>query len=315
MMKDFEKVKRAFPWRRVLFVIGLSLGSFLFIRQVWSSYQAIHQQEVVHLQLVYLLGGLILSFLVYLLQMLAWITIMRCLNISLGVHQTIQGYFLSFLPRYIPGSIWGYLSRGQWLEQSYGVEHSISALGSILESLALVSMAFVVAGAYLCLRSAGLMRILLALGCAGLFVATWLCMPKSVMWVGEKRSLSYCGKDFSSRSWAIALMLYLALWLSYGGSILLIGNAVMTSLSNDLLATTFASALSWALGFVAVFIPAGIGIRELTLSTLLSLCIGYSSSQADLMAVISRLEVLLAELGWLSIGLVFRVCKRWKAFS
>lgn len=313
--KNIEEMEKASLWRRVFFVIGLGLGSFLFMRQVWGSYQAIRQQEVIHLQSVYLVGGLILSFLVYLLQMLAWITIMRCLNVPLGVHQTLQGYFLSFLPRYIPGSVWGYLSRGQWLEQSYGVEHSISALGSILEALALVSTAFVMAGVYLCLHSSGLMQVLLALGCTSLFTATWLFMPKFVMRMSERKSLSYYGKGFSSWNWAMALILYLPLWLSYGGSILLVGNAMMNTPSNDLLATTFASTLSWALGFVAIFIPAGIGIRELTLSTLLSLCVGYSASQADLMAVTFRLEVLLAELGWLSVGLLFRIRERWKAAS
>jgi hypothetical protein len=119
----------------------------------------------------------------------------------------------------------------------------------------------------------------------------------------KEKSPSQSRQNSSSRAWSAAIALYLVLWVTYGGSILFIGNAILPAPSTDLLTTTFASSISWTVGFIAIVVPTGIGVRELTLSTLLSRHSGFAPWQADLIAVISRLEIILAELGWLMVGL------------
>lgn len=298
-------------WRRSVFAIGMALGVFLFARQLWSGYRALRQQEFVRLQPAYLLGALMLSLLVYVLQMLAWLMIMRHLGIFIGVRKALGGFFLSFLPRYIPGSVWGYWSRSHWLEDSLGIGYGTSVLGSVLEALALVLTALIVAGVHLSVRSTGTVRLLLAFGSACAMGFTWLAVPKVSMLIVQRLGMaktpmvSRRGSLFGA--WSAALGLCTILWLTYGGSVLLVGNALLSRPSRNWLAATSASALSWTLGFVAVFVPSGLGIREASLSVLLPMYTDFVPWQADLIAVICRFEILVAELMLLIVGLILRI--------
>jgi len=302
-------------WRRFLLYVGLSIGLLLFLLQVRASYEAVQQHEFLLFQPVYLLAALVLNVLVYVLQMFAWAMIMRYLGVLLSLHQTLQGYLLSFLPRYIPGSLWGYWSRSQWLEQSCGIDYATSILGSVLEALALILTSLIVSGMYLYTRLTGFRRFVLAGGCVGLLGLTWLIIPRLAARLSKERTQSYPRKSNPLRIWLAAIVLYIALWMTYGGSILLIGNAVLPTPSGNLLGTTFSSSLSWLLGFIVIVVPTGIGVRELTLSTLLSAHLSLPLWQANLVAVISRLEIILAELGWLMVGLILSANTWWRNLS
>ncbi|MGD9001083.1 MAG: lysylphosphatidylglycerol synthase domain-containing protein [Anaerolineae bacterium] len=298
-------------WRRSVFAIGMALGVFLFARQLWSGYRALRQQEFVHFRPGYLLAALMLSLLVYILQMLAWLMIMRHLGISIGVREALRGFFLSFLPRYIPGSVWGYWSRSHWLEDSLGIGYSTSVLGSILEALALVLTALTVAGVHLTLRSSGYVRFLLALGSACVMGFTWLAVPRVSGLITQRLAAEeppLFGRRVNGlRAWSVALGLCTILWLTYGGSVLLVGNALLPRPSGKWLASTSAAALSWTLGFVAVFVPSGLGVREASLSVLLPRYTDFVPWQANLIGVVCRFEILLAELLLLIVGLVLRI--------
>ncbi len=82
----------------------------------------------------------------FLQQIGAWVLLMRSLNIELPIHKARYIYSLSFLARYIPGSIWGYLSRSEWLLHDYQVSYTSSNYGSILEVALAVSTGFCVLG-------------------------------------------------------------------------------------------------------------------------------------------------------------------------
>ena len=53
-----------------------------------------------------------------LIQIAAWQVIMAGMGIYVGRWHLAQGYMLPFLARYIPGSVWGYLGRSQWMNQN-----------------------------------------------------------------------------------------------------------------------------------------------------------------------------------------------------
>lgn len=294
-------------WRKWLFAVGLSIGLVIFLRQIWVSYEAIQQHEFSLVRPTYLLAALGASLLMYLLQMLAWMMIMRHLGVSLSLRQTVQGYCLSFLPRYIPGSVWGYLGRSQWLEQSHSVDYVVSMVGSILEALALVLTGLLMTGTYFCARSVGSEQIVLTLAGAALLGGTLLIVPRVVMQIGRRvyrgRLSSQLSNGCRLGAWSSAIALYLALWIAFGSSILFLGNAILVDPTDDLLAAISASSLSWLLGFIVVIVPTGLGIRELALATLLSSYGGFLPWQAEVVAVTSRFAIILAELVWLLIGL------------
>lgn len=300
--------------RKTLFTLGLGIGLLLFLRQIWVSYSAIQHHNLSFAKPVYLLAALGATLFMYLLQMLAWFMIMHRLGVPLRLGDTVQGFYLSFLPRYIPGTVWGYLSRSQWLEQSYAVDYAVSVMGSILEALALVLTGLFVAGAYLCARESGSTQLILALACASL-LGLILLVPRFALQIGRRiyrDRLPHPGEiqDGGSRVWIVAILLYFALWLAFGSALLLTTNALLPVSSTDLFVSVFSASLSWVVGFLAVFVPTGIGVRELALSTLLSTYADLAPWQADLVAVISRFELILAELTWLLFGIAIYTCRR-----
>jgi uncharacterized membrane protein YbhN (UPF0104 family) len=294
-------------WRRRLFVLGLGIGLLLFLRQVWIGYRAIQEHGLSSFQPAFLVAALAATLLMYFLQMLAWFTIMRYLGIPLRLGDTLQGFYLSFLPRYIPGTVWGYLSRSQWLEQSYAVDYAVSVMGSVLEALALVLTGLFVAGAYICANVSGSTQLILALACASLFGLA-LLVPRFALQIGrrvysERLPLPGGAQGARSRLWIAAILLYFALWTVFGSALLLTINALLAVSSTDLFVSVFSASLSWVVGFLAVFVPTGIGVRELALSTLLTSHADLAPWQADLVAVVSRFEIILAELIWLLLGI------------
>jgi hypothetical protein len=306
----------AMSWRKRFFILGLVIGLVLFGRQVWISYQAIQLHRISFVRPLYLPAALGTTVLVYLLQMLAWRMIMRHLGVYLPLRDTVQGFYLSFLPRYIPGTIWGYWTRSQWLEQSYAVSYAVSGTGSALEALALVSTGLFVAGTYLSTQTSSYVQIALISASTSLLALTCFAVPRLTTLIARRFYKEQLFPLPSKRAWfgpwVAALILDILLWGMFGTSLLFIGSSLSSGSLYNLPVTVFASSLSWVVGFVVVFVPTGLGVRELTLSTLLASYANSPPWQADLVAVLSRFGLILAEMGWLLVGLVFytRVWRR-----
>ena len=307
--------ERDMSWRKLLFAIGLTLGGALFLQQVWEIYAATVRGRLHLSQPAWLWVALSFVTVAYFVQMLSWSLIMQYRGISPGLSLTVRGYFLSFLPRYIPGSVWGYWSRSEWLKQYCGINYTDSALVSVLETLALVLTAIAVAGGWLSLRVEGLGGLALGLASAGMLIFTWLGLPRLVFWFGQRRGGSnpHSGGSAPFHVWSAVVVLYIILWVLHGGSIYFVSQAVLFAPLVDLPGAVFVMSSAWLIGFIAIAVPAGIGVRELTLATLLSSQFGLLPWQAGLVAVASRLVVILAEVGWLLVGMTLHVYVRWKA--
>jgi uncharacterized membrane protein YbhN (UPF0104 family) len=74
----------------------------------------------------------------------------------------------------------------------------------------------------------------------------------------------------------------------------------------------FAFCASWLVGFAALFVPAGLGVRELTLSSLLQQMAAVSAGDASLVAVLTRLGIVAAELVFLLIAAALLGLDHWR---
>ena len=143
--------------RQILKRIGLALGAGLLVWQIWRAVGQISATGV-SLPSGWAMGAsLLLAMLSHLAQMAAWRELMAGLGTRLPWRRVIEGFMLSMLPRYIPGTVWGYLSRGQWLYEQFGVPFRTSSVSSILElGLTVLSGLVFVAVAYFHSLLAGL---------------------------------------------------------------------------------------------------------------------------------------------------------------
>ena len=110
--------------RTWLYRAGLLLGGLLFGYQVWLAVSDLRRAQLpitVRPELLLLSLGLYLA--AYLLIMVAWQRFMYSVGVSMRMGAIVEGYALSFLPRYIPGTIWGYASRSEWALRNLSLIH------------------------------------------------------------------------------------------------------------------------------------------------------------------------------------------------
>ena len=163
-------------WRTVLFRAGLLVGLSLLLVQVRNGYLGIARGQFYHLDPIDVLAAVGLTLVQQLIIIGTWIMIMRTLHASLTARQAMEGWLFAFLPRYVPGTVWGYWSRSRWLAETCQVGYSISMLGSVLEVGLLLMSALCVVGGYLALHSlVGWWTLLLA-GAVVLFLVV-LALP------------------------------------------------------------------------------------------------------------------------------------------
>lgn len=294
--------------RKLLYWVGLLLGLGLFLRQAWLGYSSLPDLWATGVRPVFLFMALGCAICAYLLQMSAWAVIMRYLSAPLLPSQVWQGYLLAFLPRYIPGTVWGYLSRNEWLAQRCGISYATSSLASLLEVTTLLLTAFLY-GLYLGVGSkfAGLIlpAVLIALW------ANWHYLPRLAQWLNAQRWTVVINPEQPFFLWVMGNSLYLLFWAVHGLGVFLLGQALTPLPLTALLPTLAAASLAWAAGFLILVVPAGLGVREATLVTLLTQFTALPSSIANTIALLSRLTIVLAELVLLLGGVIGQLRDKW----
>jgi glycosyltransferase 2 family protein len=303
------------PWRKLLYWLGILLGGGIFIYQIWQGGQAVFSRTAQVSQPAYLGWAWVSILLANALQISAWRYLMRGLGVALSWREVLEGYSISLLPRYIPGSVWGYISRAEWLRQDHQVPYSLTNLGSVLEVLLILISVVLVVGIYLItvLQHAlwwGVLLLLLAIPFLSWRLFYYLLASRLFRRLLPKAAESQPLFRLSLPLWTAILGLHLLAWLFYGVSISLLTQVFGLPPQAGLLGFTFIFAGSWLAGFLVLFVPSGLGVREQTLSTWLSTQLRFSAGQASAVSVLSRLGISLVELFWLAIGLSLRQLRR-----
>lgn len=281
-------------WRTGLYLAGMALGLLLFGWQLWSALANLRGSGMQLVEPVFLVAALGLAVAGYLLQLGGWLLAMRFVSANLTAASSFAGYFLSFLPRYVPGTVWGYLGRSEWLDRYHAVGYRKSSVGSLLEAGSFVATALLAASlAYLAAPWRAPVLLLLAVGCA----TGWVLLGRSVAAPVRSRL----------RLIAVALLVYAFYWLVQGLSLGAVCRALGIAQGVDLLHLAAAAGAGWSVGFLTLFVPAGFGVRELSLTYLLTTQSAVPPAEANLVAVLSRVCMIVAELLMLAAAVAWRL--------
>jgi len=172
--------------------------------------------------------------------------------------------------KYIPGKFWGFIARTGQLHR-----HNVSARQSLMSSV--VEQLLVLAGGGIVIIGAGLLALpeytgsLVLLGSIlllGLLVMS-VKAPTVVRWLQRKKTDSDVAEDLSSFSpfrflqYAAA---YAVLWLISGLVLCIIYFSLFDAVATveNIAALVFANTIGFVVGFLAVFAPGGLGVREAT---------------------------------------------------
>jgi uncharacterized membrane protein YbhN (UPF0104 family) len=185
------------------------------------------------------------------LQALIWYGILRSMGGQLSLPSALRFYGLTLLPRYVPGMVWGYAGRALLCERE-GVARHVAAGSAVVE----VGLIFV-AGCSLLLIPilgsiwlvlAGLPVLILLLG----FLVASIKQSEPGKWQLRRAAIWY--------GWTLA---YVCFWLLYGMSSWLAALSVVPEIGvQSLLEIAVRSTGAWLTGFLAILVPAGLGVRE-----------------------------------------------------
>lgn len=295
-------------WKTWIYRLGILTGALLFLIQ---AYNGVKDFQTANLSLQFFwmalisLGGMVL---VIGFQIINFRYLLKSLDVEISLFELSKGFILSSLPKYIPGSVWIFLSRSQWLNQNYGISHSKTNLANLLE----IDITLVSAGGVLLLGLGVINHSWLYLAAAIVLPATILALTRigirfiySKGWLGQSERINQARVQ-TRFIWLAAIISFLE-WLIFGGATLLLIAGMLPSVQLDLGQWVMASqsfTLAWLAGFFIVFVPGGLGVRELVLTGLLISNFQANFQAASMIAVGSRFVYSIAELFWLGIGLL-----------
>lgn len=220
---------------------------------------------------------------------LAWRSWLRALGGTLDVARALRGYFVGQLGKYLPGGVWAIMGRAEWA-RSEGIPARIAyssvflSIGSAF--LAAVMLAAIVLPISDLTSSAGDRRYLLVL--LLLPIGFGLLHPRALEAVlGLLRRTTGRELDIEVPSWATSsgiVVQQLPSWFLIGTASWVIGNAFGSR--GDLANILVAVAISWVIGFLALPVPGGLGVRE---AAFVALATSLPTGIAAAVAVAARL--------------------------
>lgn len=288
-------------FRLIIRRIGLVFGLGIFIYLIYINVQTLFTlPEIINFHWAPILFSVFLSILVYLLQMLNLKFIYSFMHQKLSIIDVMTGFSLALIPKYVPGFIWGYMSRVDWFQINNGIPQKYSWGASLIEITVTVITGLMIVALKLLLEISNFQWIWL-----GIIVIPLIqfCILQLLV---KKRSsrLKNIDVEISTLSlllWLIIVFNSLVQWILLGNALMLIQFAFSTTDTfkfSDLFLNVYIFSRSWITGFLTVIIPNGLGIRELVLKDLLGLELGLKNDLAILISTLSRLILFFVEGLW-----------------
>ena len=253
----------------------------------------------------------------YALLIEMWRIIMRAWGADIGYREAARIWFIASFGKYIPGKIWGLTAMGA-MAQRAGVSPLVATGSSVLSYLLYIVGGF---GVMLATGAGALSMAIphartVAAVCVVLFVIGMVLAPALLPPLARVAG-SVTGRQIEpprlpSRAIWIAAAGTAISWLMYGAAFHVFTLGVLGTAAGVTTSYIAVFTASYLAGFLALFAPAGIGVRELIMSSMMPLLGLATVPQAGLIAVTSRL--------WLTVleiipGLIFLAAGRRRDHS
>jgi hypothetical protein len=246
--------------------------------------------------------GLVMVFLLF---VFAWRSCVLFLDVRCSWRAASFSWLVPNIGKYLPGKVLMLGGRIELLRR-HGVSRSIGSMALLFEHALMLVAVFPFMAGIVLFRGAGdsaLGSFLLygAVMVPLLVVVAFPSLPVS----GINLALRKLGKPLvlvtPSRSRLLGVMvLYLLLWTLYGISGWFLVEAMFPGRDLHILQTISAFPTAWLLGFLAIIVPGGVGVREAAL--VLALSPGLSTDEAISVAIASRLTWTLVEMFGVLVG-------------
>ena len=212
-----------------------------------------------------------------------WWQCLRVFGERTALHNSIAWYFGGELGKYLPGGIWPVLGRGELAHRRGGISRSTGYATTLISYAAMVAAAAVTCG-----FAAPVLAIdnhvpgwewlivgLIPLAVLGAHPAVFGRL------LGAARRATKGRVDLETPSWSKMLALIaigIPTWVLVGVSSVFVARAL--GFDQNPVRIAFAAVAAWIIGFLAVPVPAGVGLRELIFVALCGLPAGPAAAVA-----------------------------------
>jgi len=220
--------------------------------------------EVQRLSVPMLLLAFVLSIAGLVCNLMVWREVLADLGSRVSVAEAWRIYFIGGLSKYVPGAIWPVLAQAE-LGADRGIPRSRSALSVILCYAVMTCSGAVVAAITLPFASAGSVRQyfwILFLIPVGVLLLSPPVLNRLLRLVLRLARQPDDQQGVSYRGLARMMVWAIAAWATNGLFIYVLLRQLAGHPQGTLLVSVGAYSLSWITGFLAVFAPAGAGVRE-----------------------------------------------------
>ncbi|MDR2722897.1 MAG: flippase-like domain-containing protein, partial [Cellulomonadaceae bacterium] len=226
----------------------------------------------------------------------AWRNAIAATSKKIPLGDAAHTYFVSQLGKYVPGAVWPVVAQME-LMRKYGVARANSALGSILAMVVGLGSAVLVGTVGIFLAGGSIASywwlLPIAAGCAAALVPPLLRWALQLAARIHTRFTVFADVPIKG-SYLLQVAGWSALgWLFWGIHAWFILGALVPSTPRLFWFAIGSFAVAWAVGFVIIIAPGGIGPRELALTGLLSTV--ATPSDALALVIITRLLMTLLD--------------------
>jgi glycosyltransferase 2 family protein len=232
----------------------------------------------------------------YALLIQTWRVMVSSWGSSISWHEAARIWFVSNLGKYVPGKVWQILAMGA-MAQRAGVS-PVAAGGSaiVINVVNLLAGVGVVGltGASLLGRPAVIVGTTLVLAVGVLLAPTIL--PVAIRLAERVLGRSFPMPPLPRRPIWIAGLASILAWILYGIAFWLLAMGVAPTTMGALQSYIAAFTASYILGYVMLFAPGGLGVRDISLAAFLDQLHLTSGGAGILVAVASRLWLTVLEI-------------------
>jgi uncharacterized membrane protein YbhN (UPF0104 family) len=289
LMQKSRNIRHAVWAKQLGSVVTLAmLGLMMWV--VLSDYQMV-KEALSRVRPGWVMIAIGLNFLGQGLLAINWHQMLKRCGYPLPMHQLFRIYFLTGVTRYLPGGIWHFGGRIVWLNQ-LSVPLKVSTQTVVAEQASVLWVALVSSMFFVFSESLPglLLQALVGLMCFVLLIAA------SVILTWTLKAAGHENRNHKVQSFK-QIALYFVFWLCYGISIYILIIALEYPLQHiEPFRVIGYAALSWAVGYLVIFVPGGVGVREGVLTVLLSALLPFPI--AGTIALLARMVSTIPELIW-----------------
>lgn len=299
-------------WRILQGALGLVILYFLIIKVLrnWDEFKA--QKIEWHLRWEYIFASLLVTWVMYGFLILGWRSVLHGWRQWIRAVDAARIWCLSSLGKYIPGKVWAIAGMAV-MAQKEGVSGAAATGSAIIMQLVSIATGTIITFALIGTRLLDEMwpgASLVALGLAvfALLAVLALTSPSLTRRIGFVVGRPDAVQPVEPESLAAALFTNFLAWAGYGLALQLLLLGTIDGVTLDWATATGAFAASYLIGYLALIVPGGIGVREGFLIIFLQGSIGLGPAAA--LTVASRIALTVNELG---AALPFLFWRRHKA--